>query len=55
MVDVVISAGEVGTEDSVVGFWVSVTGQTVVPTTTVSVVTWPTGQLVTVSAHDVTV
>jgi hypothetical protein len=34
----------------------SVTGQTVVERTTVSVVTWgPAGQLVTVGAHDVTV
>lgn len=34
----------------------STTGQTVVPMTTVSVVTWPkAGQLVTVGAHEVTV
>lgn len=34
---------------------VSVTGQTVVPMTIVSVVTWPTGQFVTVDGQDVTV
>lgn len=34
---------------------VSVTGQTVVLTATVSVVTWPAGQFVTVGAQDVTV
>ena len=37
------------------GGWVSVTGQTVVETTMVSVVTLPTGQLVTVGAQLVTV
>lgn len=35
--------------------WASVTGHTVVYTATTSVVTWPTGQLVTVAAHDVMV
>jgi hypothetical protein len=31
------------------------TGQTVVETATMTVVTWPSGQLVTVGAHEVTV
>lgn len=34
---------------------VSVTGQMVVPMTIVSVVTWPTGHLVTVGAQEVMV
>ena len=48
-----VAGVEVGAAE--LGFSVSVTGHTVVPMTTVSVVTWPTGQSVTVGGHEVTV
>ncbi len=47
--------GTTGDEDGPAPLPPWVIGQTVVLTATISVVTWPTGQLVTVGLHDVMV
>jgi hypothetical protein len=49
------TGGGVLTPVGLAGLPVSVIGQTVVPTETVSVVTWPTGHCVTVGAQEVMV